>query len=154
MVESIEARYERAYAELSGSVFRFLVAWTNDWSSAQDLTQEAFLRLWANRASLDWERPVLGWLLVVSRRLASNRFRSLRRAIQNGAPSGFPDESVRVRWLDVCESLGKLTSLERASLMMTAIDGWSYGELAPLLDTTEAALRSAVSRARAKLEDA
>ena len=78
-VESTEIAYERAFEEHWSDVFRFALAWTNDWTSAEDLAQDAYLRLWNHRARLDWNRPVLPWLLVTARRLATDRFRTLRR---------------------------------------------------------------------------
>jgi DNA-directed RNA polymerase specialized sigma24 family protein len=47
-----------------------------------------------------------------------------------------------------------LSSLERTALVMTAIQGATYEEAGRVLGTTAGALRAAVSRARAKLEDA
>lgn len=150
--EPVERQYERAYERFSVDVFRFVLAWTNDWTSAEDLTQETYLRLWRHRAAIDWDRPILPWLLVTARRLASNRFRALRRRpplVGSERPS---DESVHVRWLDVRQAMGRLTPLERTALILTAIEGWSYADVAGVLQTTEGALRAAVSRARDKLE--
>ena len=65
LAESTELAYERAFQTHWGDVFRFALAWTNDWAAAEDLAQEAFLRLWDNRGRLDWDRPVLPWLLVI-----------------------------------------------------------------------------------------
>lgn len=148
------SEYEHVYMEHSAEVFRFLLAWTNDSSAAQDLTQETFARLWAHRRSIDWGRPLIGWLLVTGRRLATSRYRSLRRRLLPTAPEPFSDEAVRARWLDVRASLQTLTPLERVALILTAVEGWSYSELAELMGTTDGALRAAVSRARAKLEAA
>jgi len=150
--ESVDMRYERAYGRFAKDVFRFALAWTNDWATAEDLTQEAYLRLWNHRASIDWERPILGWLLVTTRRLANNRFRSLHPRLTAAGSARQGDESVSARWLDVRHALESLTSLERAALIMTAVEGWSYAEAADVLQTTEGALRAAVSRARQKLE--
>jgi RNA polymerase sigma-70 factor (ECF subfamily) len=152
MVDSAERQYELAYDRFSRDVFRFLLAWTNDWSSAEDLMQEAYLRLWKHRATIDWDRPIIAWLLVTSRRLANNRFRALRRRIVPTRVSLASDEQARARWFDVREALGTLTPLERTALITTAIEGWSYAEVAEVLNTTEGALRAAVSRARDKLE--
>ena len=74
-------------------MFRFALAWTNDWTAAEDLAQEAYLRLWDHRGRLDWGRPVLPWLLVTTRRLATDRFRALRRRLSPSTPTG----SVRYR---------------------------------------------------------
>ena len=50
--------------------------------------------------------------------------------------------------------MGDLSSLERAALVMTAVQGATYDEASQVLGTTAGALRAAVSRARAKLENA
>jgi RNA polymerase sigma-70 factor (ECF subfamily) len=150
----VELLYERAYVGFSAEVFRFLLAWTNDWSAAQDLTQEAFVRLWQHRHSLDWDRPVLPWLVVTARRLANNRFRTVRRRVIPMTVGGPSDETVRARWLDVKKAMSRLTALERTALILTAVEGWSYTEVGSVLGRTDGALRAAVSRAREKLEAA
>jgi RNA polymerase sigma-70 factor (ECF subfamily) len=152
--QPLEQEFERAYAEFAREVFRFVLAWTNDWAAAEDLTQEAYLRLWRHRGNVDWERPIVPWLLVTARRLASNRFRQVRRSFPLLVASHPSDEAVRVRWLDVRRAFGGLSQLERTALIMTAVEGWSYGDVAEVLQTSEGALRAAVSRARDKLEAA
>jgi RNA polymerase sigma-70 factor (ECF subfamily) len=156
IAESTEIAYERAFEEHWSDVFRFALAWTNDWTSAEDLAQDAYLRLWNHRAHLDWNRPVLPWLLVTTRRLATDRFRALRRRLlPTSQPSTLDaDPSLRARWLDVCAAMADLSSLERTALVMTAVEGASYDEAGRVLGTTAGALRAAVSRARTKLENA
>jgi RNA polymerase sigma-70 factor (ECF subfamily) len=154
VVPSVEAAYEDAYEEHWHDVFRFALAWTNDWTAAEDLAQESFLRLWNSRASVDWERPLLPWLMVTTRRLATDRFRALRRRIFKGSQSTAPDEPVVNRWLDVQTAMARLSPLERTALVLTAIEGRSYTDTAAMLGTSAGALRAAVSRARDKLEDA
>jgi len=154
--ESTEIAYESAYERHWSDVFRFALAWTNDWSAAQDLSQDAFLRLWKHRAQLDWGRPVLPWLLVTTRRLATDRFRTLSRRIlsTSHAEASDADPALRARWLDVSAAMAQLSPLERTALVMTAIEGASYDEAGQVLGTTAGALRAAVSRARTKLEAA
>ena len=81
IAEPTDLAYERAFEEHWTDVFRFALAWTNDWTAAEDLAQEAYLRLWNHRGHIDWSRPVLPWLLVTTRRLATDRFRNLRRRL-------------------------------------------------------------------------
>ena len=154
MAESTEFAYERAFEAHWTDVFRFALAWTNDWSEAEDLAQEAFVRLWNHRTGLDWERPVLPWLLVTTRRLATDRFRRLRRRLLSATGPASLDTATQARWLDVRAAMGDLSPLERSALVMTAIEGATYEEAAQVLGTTAGALRAAVSRARTKLEAA
>ena len=152
VVNDADLHYERAFETHWDDVFRFSLAWTNDWSAAEDLAQDTYLRLWQHRATLDWDRPVMPWLLVAARRLATDRFRSLSRRILPRSSDTQFDESTRARWIDVRAAMGKLSTLERTALVLTAIEGWSYTEVATALGTSDGALRAAVSRAREKLE--
>ena len=154
IAESTEIAYERAFEEHWSDVFRFALAWTNEWTAAEDLAQEAYLRLWNQRARLDWSRPVLPWLLVTTRRLATDRFRALRRRLLPTSQPATLDQAVQARWLDVCAAMAELSPLERTALVMTAVEGATYEEAGRVLGTTAGALRAAVSRARTKLEAA
>jgi len=152
---SIERAFERAYAESWTPVFRLALAWTNDWPAAEEIAQEAFARLWVRRGSIDWSVPVLPWLLTTARRLATDRFRRLRRLMgQSHALSAAHDLDQHARWLDVRAAFGRLSPLERAALALTAVSGLDSEEAATTLGTTSAAVRSAVFRARRKLEEA
>jgi RNA polymerase sigma factor (sigma-70 family) len=152
VAETTEIAYERAFEEEWSNVFRFALAWTNDWGAAEDLAQEAYLRLWNHRGRVDWNRPVLPWLLTTTRRLATDRFRGLRRRLLPTSHPATLDTAVQARWLDVCAAMASLSRLERTALVMTAIEGASYEEAGRVLGTTAGALRAAVSRARTKLE--
>jgi len=156
IAESTEIAYDRAYEVHWTDVFRFALAWTNDWTAAQDLAQDAYLRLWNHRARVDWTRPVLPWLLVTTRRLATDRFRTLSRRLLSSthAETVDADPALRSRWLDVSAAMGQLSTLERTALVMTALEGATYEEAGQILGTTAGALRAAVSRARTKLEAA
>lgn len=154
IAESTEIAYEHVYEEHWSDVFRFALAWTNDWSAAEDLAQEAYLRLWRQRAALDWTRPVLPWLLVTTRRLATDRFRGLRRRLIPSSQAATLDAAVQARWLDLQAAMTELSALERTALVLTALEGVPYEEAGRLLGTSAGALRAAVSRARTKLEAA
>jgi RNA polymerase sigma factor, sigma-70 family len=146
-----ERRFHEAFQRDWPAVFRFAVAWTNDLPSAEDLAQETFARLWTRRASVDWERPVVPWLLVVTRRLATDRFRRLKVPYMRPSVRDLNEDGV-VAWLDVRAAFGRLSARERAALVTTTILGLSPGEAAEALGMSPGAIRAAVSRAREKLE--
>jgi RNA polymerase sigma-70 factor (ECF subfamily) len=155
VVGSADLLYERAFEAHWDDVFRFSLASTKDWAAAEDMAQDAYLRLWGTRERVDRDQPVLLWLQVTTRRLATDRFRSLRRRlVPTGSEAGGLDESVRARWLDVRAAMNVLSPLERTALVLTAIEGISYDDAARTLGTSAGALRASVSRARQKLEAA
>lgn len=150
-----DGRFDDAFGRYWLTVFRFALAWTNDWSDAEDLAQEAFVRLWTRRKSVDWSTSMLPWLLTTTRRLATDRFRRVRRATRITSRSQTPalDSDARLTWLDVQSSLGLLSPMERASLVLTTVAGIQTDTVAGLLDSTPGAVRAAVSRGRSKLSE-
>lgn len=146
--------FEAAYAEAWLPVFRFALAWTNDWSAAEDLAQEAFLRLWDRRVEIDWSVPVLPWLLVTTRRTATDRFRRLRRALSVRGPIAVtPGSDDRIEWLDLRASFRALSALERTALVLTALEDLDAASAGAILGIRANAVRSAASRGRRKLKE-
>ena len=146
--------FEAAYAAAWLPVFRFALAWTNDWSAAEDLAQEAFLRLWDRRASVDWSVPVLPWLLVTTRHTATDRFRRLRRAVAVRGPVAIvPGSDARIEWLDLRASFRSLSALERSALVLTALEDMDASQAGEILGIEANAVRSAASRGRRKLRE-
>lgn len=152
MVEAVAENFEQAYTAHWVDVFRFAFAWTNDWASAEDLAQDAFARLWRSRAQLDWTRPIMPWLLRVTRNAATDRFRSMRRLVigASSAPNWRNDQ--RDTWMDVTAAMGRLTRVERSALLSMAVLGLNAVECGAILGISDSAVRAAASRARKKLE--
>src|SRR5687767_9527056 len=113
--ESFNTAFERHWR----SVFRFALAWTNDWAAAEDLAQDAFVRLWAKRTDIDWSTPILPWLLTTTHHLATDRFRRIQRAIlPRGTDTAALDSDARLRWLDVRRAMAVLTPFQRSALVL------------------------------------
>ena len=146
-----EHRFHDAFVRDWPAVFRFAVAWTNDLSSAEDIAQEAFTRLWDRRATIDWDRPVIPWLLVVTRRVATDRFRRLKVPFVASGVRDLNDDGVAA-WIDVRAAFGRLSARERAALVSIAIIGLTPDEASEALGMSRGAVRAAMSRARDKLE--
>jgi RNA polymerase sigma-70 factor (ECF subfamily) len=148
--------FQRAAEELWTPVFRFALALTNDLSDADDVAQEAFLRLWRRRESIDWSRPALGWLLITARRIAMDRFRRLARDLRLRAAPPLPaglDATTVERFVDLRVQLVALTPTERTAILMSTAQGWSNEEIGSALGISAGAVRAAASRGRAKLTE-
>jgi RNA polymerase sigma-70 factor (ECF subfamily) len=146
--------FDSAYSAAWLPVFRFALAWTNDWSAAEDLAQESFLRLWDRRTRVDWTASVLPWLLVTTRRSATDRFRRLRRTFAIPGPIAItPGSDARLEWLDLRSSFKALSALERAALVLTALEDLGAAEAGQILGIEANAVRAAASRGRRKLRE-
>jgi RNA polymerase sigma-70 factor (ECF subfamily) len=146
--------FQRAAEELWTPVYRFALAITNDLTAADDVAQEAFVRLWSRRDTIDWSEPVIGWLLVTARRVATDRFRRLARALRLGStpPPAFGIDAVTIeRFVDLRGQLARLTTHERAAVLLSAVEGMSTEEIGAAIGISAGAVRAAASRGRAKL---
>lgn len=138
-------------------VYRFALALTNDLGEADDVAQEAFVRLWRTRGTIDWSEPVVGWLVVAARRVALDRFRRLARELRlRPAPPvpGGLDAATIERFVDLRRQLARLTPSERAAILLGAAEGWTTEEIGAALGISAGAVRAAASRGRAKLAGA
>ena len=152
--QTVDDAFQRAAEELWMPVYRFALALTNDLGEADDVAQEAFVRLWRTRTTIDWSRPVIGWLLVAARRVALDRFRRLARELRLRPAPPVPvglDAATVERFVDLQGQLAELTSAERAAILLSAVEGWSTAEIGAALGISSGAVRAASSRGRAKL---
>lgn len=125
---------------------------TGDAQEAQDLTQETLLRVWRQWdkvSSLEdpaaWARHVLNNLAVSSwrRRRTRHRYLAGRQATSHTAPG--------IGHLDIATAVRALPPNQRNALIMRTVLGLNAAEIAAKLDTTEATVRSWLSRARGQL---
>lgn len=135
-------------------------------SEAEDLVQEAWLRLArADRAEI---RDLRAWLTTVISRLAIDALTSARARreryvgpwlpeplVESGEDSSDPalridlDEDVSMAMLIVLESL---SPAERSAFLLHDVFGYSFEEVARIVDRTPGATRKLAARARAAVE--
>ncbi len=135
-------------------------------TEAEDLVQEAWLRLErANRAEI---RDLRAWLTTVISRLAIDALTSARARreryvgpwlpeplVQDADERSDPavrtdlDEDVSLAMLIVLESL---SPAERSAFLLHDVFGYSFEEVARIVDRTPAATRKLAARARAAVE--
>jgi RNA polymerase sigma-70 factor (ECF subfamily) len=126
---------------------------------AQDVSQEVFLKLYRNLRKMDAARSIAGWLY----RVTVNACRDLQRRRRPEAPVEFAEDvpaggmdpqqaatvAERRRVLEM--SLRMLPEKERAALVLRDLEGLSTEEVARVLGSSEATVRSQISKARVKV---
>ena len=126
------------------------------WADAEDIAQDALMRLSAQRPP---PRNPQGWLTTVATRIAIDRIRRIKARretypgpwlpdpiVTEDAEPG-PDLSVGMMLL-----LERLTPEERAAFTLREAFGTPYSEIAASLEKSEPAVRQLVSRARGKVQ--
>lgn len=133
-----------------------LCAHLADPSSADDLTQETYLRAFRSLRSFRGESPVRPWLLTIARRVVADEIAArqrqrvlVSRAGQKAACApGTPDHAEAV----VSHVLLKhLEQDRRVAFVLTQLLGYSYAEAAEVCECPVGTIRSRVARARGDL---
>ena len=128
---------------------------------AQDASQEVFLRLYRNLNKVGASGNLSGWLYRVTVNVCHDvgRKRPVSAPAEDAAglpaPGADPQRAAiateRRRALEM--SLRMLSEKERAVLVLRDLEGLSTEEVARALGTTEATVRSQLSKARVKAKD-
>ncbi len=160
--------FDALFRRWAGPMLRYLERMVRDAATAEELVQETFLRVFRARERYQPEARFSTWLYTIATNLALNELRRPRRRSvhrsagesddEGAAPpleSGEPraDDVAHARQLGaaVQRELAALPERQRAALLLSAVDGTSYAEIAVALGVTEKAVKALVHRARATL---
>lgn len=147
-----EAAFVRA---TQAEVWRFVAALV-DADSADDLTQETYLRAFRALAAFEGRSSVRTWLLGIARRACADHLRTVvrrrrlagRLAVDAHTALPHPDPSGR---LGAADLLRRLPDERRGAFVLTQLLGLSYAEAAEVEGVPVGTIRSRVARARADL---
>ena len=133
---------------------------------AADLVADTFVRALESRATYDPSYPFcLPWLYGIAQNVIRDRLRRLGRgqrihiALAATTTEEFGDEtddrvvagSVAA---DLAHALGRLSKRDRSTLLLYALDGLSYSEIALVLDIPAGTVCSRLNRARQQILEA
>lgn len=162
--EGDAAAFDSLFQRWSGPLLRYLERMLRDPATAEELVQEAFLRVYRARDRYQPEARFSTWLYRIGTNLALNELRRPRRRDPHasldaeGAAPLAAEQPGTERLVDarrkgaaVEDALGELPERQRAALLLSAVEGRSYAEIAALLDVTEKAVKALVHRARTNL---
>jgi RNA polymerase sigma-70 factor, ECF subfamily len=134
-------------------LFRALYVMTGSVQEAEELTQDAFLRLWERWDRVDAMEDPVGYLYRVALNLARSRFRKLVRAAK--LPF-LPERTVEpYSALDardaVVRALASLSPRQRQALVLTDLLDRDTEEAASLMRISSSTIRSLVSEAHKRM---
>lgn len=149
-------RFEEFYEASFRRVFTALCLVTGDRYEAEEIAQEAFLRMFERWDRVGALEDPTGYVFRVSMNVFRNRLRrsslGLRRAISLAPPA--TDELATVETRDeVVRLLRDLDPQQRAAVLLTAILDYSAEEAGRMLGMRASSVRSLTTRARARLKD-
>jgi len=160
-----DAAFDILFSRWGGRLVAYLQRMVSDVATAEELAQEAFLRVYRAREGYEAASRFSTWLYRIATNLALNELRRPgRRRLHastddEGAPLTLvssapgPDSSTEARLAvgDLSRELERLPERQRMALWLSAVEGQSYAEVALALGTTDKSVKSLVHRARSTL---
>ncbi|MBR1462777.1 MAG: sigma-70 family RNA polymerase sigma factor [Prevotella sp.] len=152
--KEFETLIRRIRPHLYHEALRFLC----DSDEAEDVTQDAVLKLWSMRQMLDEYHSVEALAVVMVRRLALTRKRAVSIPLADWQETEMSGNDTPETTLISHEEEAKLMRLietlpdaQQAVLRMKHIDGLETSEIARITGCTEEAVRQNLSRARRRI---
>jgi RNA polymerase sigma-70 factor (ECF subfamily) len=166
MKDRIDLEAAEGYEELRPLLFSIAYRMVGGVGDAEDLVQEAFLRLHREIAAGADIRSPRAWLTTVTTRLAINHLRSARvrreryvgtwlpeplltDAVPDAAEHAEMADSLSLAFLVLLESL---TPVERAVFLLREVFEYEYAEIAEVIGKSEDNCRQIAVRARRQVE--
>jgi RNA polymerase sigma-70 factor (ECF subfamily) len=145
------------------AVVNYLTYMTKDRSRAEEIAQEAFLRLYQKAHHYRERGQLVAYLLRIATNLLRSQERRSRRwlaisglvAHQRSPAEPTPQRHVlsREATQKVALALDQLAPRYRAPIVLREIEGLSYKEIAAALDCREGTVKSRINRGRQQLRD-
>ena len=149
--------FEALFRELYDPLLNYALHLTKNRPSALDITQEAFVKLWDKRETLDPKRSIKALLYLIVRNLAFNRQRDRMNRqeklaeqairLQPGAPG--PDEQFEAGLLQkkLDAWIEALPDRQREALVLSRGQGLSHEEIAAVMDVSPRTVNNHIVRA-------
>ena len=157
--------FARLYDDYSAALYGVLLKMVRDEDQAQDLLQEAFVKIWQGIQSYDAARGRLfTWMLNVTRNLGIDHLRSrvakqqanirplkpaVRLGVTDDTPTALPDLAI------VRKQVAQLPVEHQEVLELVYFQGYTHTEVAEALDiplgTAKTRIRTAITDLRTQL---
>jgi RNA polymerase sigma-70 factor, ECF subfamily len=147
------AAFERLVRAFQEPVWRFLRRLLGDAGAAEDVAQEAFLRVFRRLPSFSFEAKFSTWVFQIARNAGVDELRSRRRRLRLASltPPPRPPAAVPEAAAEIDAALASLPVDLREAILLVEVLGLRYREVARVLGVPEGTVKSRVFSARSRL---
>src|SRR5678810_749860 len=159
--------WEEIVSSFSRRIFNLAYRFTSNADSAEDLTQEVFIRIYRTLDQYDAKQGDLAnWLMRLARNLIIDDYRHRQRNPQNSMADAVDDHQYHLRAVgtsaqremerkelasQVQEGIDKLPEDLRTCVILRDIEELSYQEIVDVLKIPEGTVKSRINRGRIEL---
>ncbi len=145
--------FDAAVRAHAGDLFRYAYWLARNRQQAEDIVQEALLRGWRAFPRLRDQAAVKAWLFsIVKNEFHRAAVRDARHGGVDAADIDIIDERSSPFGMEMRDALMALPAAYAEPLALQVLGGFTCGEIATMLETTEGAVMTRLTRARQALK--
>jgi RNA polymerase sigma-70 factor (ECF subfamily) len=163
-----QAAFAELYDAMAGLVHGVVLRVVRDPSQSEEVVQEVFVELWRVAPRFDAERgSVTSWVATIAHRRAVDRVRSeqasrnrierevskVERDHDSVAESVIDSDHTDFERRRVRRALDRLTSMQRQAVELAYFGGYTYREVAALLEVPEGTIKTRIRDGMIRLRD-
>jgi len=143
--KSDQAAFSDLFEAMHTALLHYSHRYTGNREAARDIVQDAFLKVWRVRESIDPSRSLRGLLYTIVRNLSLNYRRSARHVADDGLPeygikddATSPEEQLDHQMLQnrIKQFIDELPPRRRQAFMLSRYSGMSHKEIAAEMNLT------------------
>ena len=163
-----EYAYDLLVKRYKDPLMSFIFRFVNDKTDAEDILQETFLRLYKNKHYYKEIAKFSTWIYTIAGNLAKTELRKKKRrnffSIHNFMDTEkdyeLPDKGVtpdreansNITNIEIQKAIDKLSAKFKQVILLRDVQGFSYEEIAKIVNVPLGTVKSRVNRARLKLQ--
>jgi RNA polymerase sigma-70 factor (ECF subfamily) len=153
--------FQKKVYPLSNKLFRFAKRILDHTEEAEDIVQEAFIKLWNRRDKLDEYNSVEALAMVTVKNLCLDKIRAKRypveqmdnhrQYIENLPSETRADHSDLIHGIH--QAMKQLPDQQQIIIHLRDIEGYEFDEISEIVNMNENAIRVALSRGRKRIRE-
>lgn len=146
--------YNKVVKKISHRLFGYVFKLTKDEEDANDLVQDAFMKLWINREKVEFKKAK-SWLFTTAHNAFINFIKKSNRQERMEEGVDIPVEAKnRFELQEIIDlAMKSLPELQKSIVLLRDLEGYNYKEIGDMLKLNESQVKVYLFRARKKIKD-
>ena len=150
--------FGKIYDQLVDKIYRFILFKVSDRSTAEDLTQNVFLKALQNLKNFDQTGSFLAWIYTIARNQVIDHYRLSKQKVSLDSVKEFLaaepelDLETKEAYEELLLNLNKLSKDEQEVISLNCVEGYSFEEIGEIFGKSAGSLRILKYRSLIKLK--
>lgn len=145
--------YHNAVYELSDGLYRFALRLCRDESSAEDLVQDTFEKVWIKHEEISFGKVKSYLFTTLHNRFVDTSRKSKPASLEDQSTMNASYNSPNIDLNEILHNaLNQLSEIQRSAVLLRDYEGYNYEEIGEILNLNSSQVKVYIFRARKQLQ--